>query len=285
MSEQEKKDLEKLYKEFINAGFCKTKSIRLYDLSQDHLNFLHIHEEYLRTYINTVHSFTHLRDLWVSGFDIKELPILDNFPALEELGIYNTKISKIQGLENTANLKILIYHNCPIEKIEGLESLENLQTLILSGTQISKIENLDNLRKLNTLNLRCNNIKKIENIDSLQSVTILSLYHQNSEKVEGLAGVLNLHNSNFQNWEKIENLEEILKLNNLKEFYIDKYLEKTNRDVIEYIKSKNPSLIIKIEDLKMPILTDMPVKRYETTTGHVSTHSGHMAYYIQKGRR
>ena len=118
---------------------------------------------------------TSLRELNLSGNDIRDISPLRDLANLTILNLSGNDIRNLSPLGGLTNLKWLYLDDNQISNLSPLGGLTNLTILYLSGNAISNIEPLRGLTSLGLLDLSFNEISNIEPLRGLTNLTELFL--------------------------------------------------------------------------------------------------------------
>lgn len=135
-----------------------------------------------------------LKELILSGNQIKRIKGLEMLTELEHLDLSYNQIEKIENLETLNKLKRLNLSSNKIDKIENLSNSKALKELFLGGNSITEIGGLENLSNLEMLLLPGNNIKKIEGLENLHDLKILNIINNQITEISGLEFLFQLKN-------------------------------------------------------------------------------------------
>jgi len=140
-------------------------------------------------------ALLHLKELDLTGHEIKDLSPLRHLSNLEKLVISHAnlrddfernKIEDLSPLRNLSKLKYLNLANNQIKNIDPLSELKNLEFLNLIQNEISDISPISKLTNLKYLNLWNNNIKDLSPLKNLKNLEILYLASNDISNVSSL---------------------------------------------------------------------------------------------------
>eukprot|EP00898_Chlorokybus_atmophyticus_P002827 jgi/Chlat1/3545/Chrsp231S03545 len=122
---------------------------------------------------------TELRELWLDGNGLEELPSgVGNLSKLEKLVLSNNNLKSIpRELGNLKELRVLLLDGNKLTHVAGIETLTALEELALQKNKFAKLPiEVCMLQDLQRLNLRCNYLKALPlAIKALSKLRVLNL--------------------------------------------------------------------------------------------------------------
>jgi hypothetical protein len=155
-----------------------------------------------------------LRELILSGTQVKNVEVLKGLTGLQTLYLNNTQVQNVEALKGLTGLHTLYLNNTQIQNVEALKGLTGLQTLNLSMTHVQNFEALKGLIGLQTLDLsgtQVQNFQALSGLTGLQTLNLSMTHVQNFEALKGLTGLqgLYLNNTQVQNVEALKGLTSL----------------------------------------------------------------------------
>ncbi|OPZ94418.1 MAG: Internalin-A precursor [Firmicutes bacterium ADurb.Bin419] len=141
-------------------------------------------------FIDNLKNLTSLQELSLNQNSIENIQALSYLKNLEQLDLFSNQISDLSPLAELVKLKQLSVMENKISDVSMLKNLLNLEILVLQNNEISDISSLGNLVNLKELYLGQNKIEDISMMGTLSGLEILML---KDNKISDITGLKDLH--------------------------------------------------------------------------------------------
>lgn len=142
----------------------------------------------------TIDSLNHLSNLSklvildLSGckFDVDELSIVAQLPALSSLTLASCSLSTIEGLEGAANLTMLDLNNNTIRNLSVLSDMTTLAEINLEHNALTDLSALKGLENLSKLNVSYNSLTSLAPLSSCIRLRHVEADHNQLPGINGM---------------------------------------------------------------------------------------------------
>ena len=140
----------------------------------------------------TVEDMATLRDLRLSGRELRDLTGLEAAKNLTMLHIKDNPLSDLSPLASLTNLQFISLNHTEIADLSPLASLTNLREIHFSDTEVADLSPLSGLRDLEVINASATRIRSLAPLAGLKNLQKLDTVHSDITDLSPLAGLTNL---------------------------------------------------------------------------------------------